>query len=495
MGSTARITAAYSDNESAQQQRSGTCDCVGGCVAKRTADSSPGAPAFALSHAQRGLWLHELLGGAQSEHHLPMWFDFHQEVDKARMQEALDFIVAQHDSLRLVFSNGQDGPRQRVLARHGIDLPFSDLSDRENTSEVFESWVTEDNSRPFDFGLPLIKGHLFKLAHQQFRLYLNVHHLISHGLSNGILRRDLQTVFGLLDSGRAPVLQRAPSSYESHVREEQAWIAGREGRAAAAYWRSELAPPLPRLRLADQQRPAGSPDGSAFATTEFTLDAVTAASVRELARDLRVTVNTLLMTSYAVALRRLTGDDDLVIGVPFSGRYSADAMTQVGLFANLVAIRVKMSSNTSLSSVVAQLNEKSLLAYEHGRYPFDLVVEEVNPRRDGGRNPVFLTIFQISEFLPPKHMAPHVDAGFYGKPTCDGFEFRVNYPAHRLSPGRASDLVRFFLDAIGDALTDPTAALAPDSPPLPDIGAPAHSRPRGGRLQQLIDTRNGQRQE
>ncbi|MFD8380001.1 condensation domain-containing protein [Streptomyces sp. NPDC059679] len=460
---------------------------------KDAAMPSPEGTAFSLSHAQRGLWLLKLLDDTGTEQNLPMWTDLGPGTNRERTEFALNFLIARHDALRLVFSTGPDGPRQSILPHYRFELPLSDLTSHADPAEEFDRQVRADNAKPFDFSRPLLRGCLFKLADVQFRLYLNVHHLISDGLSNAIVQRELTALVDMLEKGAPPDLPALPTSYESHVREEPAWLASPEGVASAAYWRAELRPPLPRLRLADGGRPATSPGGTPFASMTFHLDAETTAAARAAARGVRVTVNTLFMSAYAVALTQLTGDDDLIIGVPFSGRHSMELMELVGLFANMVAVRADLSGAVTFADATALVNEKSLRAYEHSRYPFDLAVEQANPRRDGGRNPTFLTIFQVAAFLPPEHMAPQVDVGFYGKPDADRFAFRVNYDTGRLTPERAAALAAAFRTVVARVTADPSVPLAELRPAAPAVSRAAVTR--GGRLQRLIDARHRAREE
>jgi hypothetical protein len=465
----------------------------------RDAGSETIAPEFPLSHAQRSLWLLKLIDEADPRQHLPMWFEFWQAVDRDRMEEALHLVVVRHDALRMVFSSGPDGPVQTAVALRLSALPFSDLSHLAEPAAEFELRIAAENGVAFDFDRPLLRVHLYKLADWRYRIYLNVHHLVSDGLSNGILQRELRSALESLDSGRAPRLPELPTSYGDHVRTEQAWLASPESQPDADYWREELALPLPRLRLADGGRPPGAPDGADAASTGFTLPAAMSTAVRTTARELRVTVNTLLMAVYAIALRHLTGDDELVIGIPFSGRHHPDLADAVGLFTNPVAIRLDLARATTFAAAVGLVRDKTLLAYEHSRYPFDLVVEQVNPPRDEGRNPVFLTFFQFTDFLPPKHMAPQVDVGLYGKATADRLEFRLNYHAARLTSERVDRLSAVFSEAVAWAVRDPSAALdgfGQREPQEHSAGQPPSgaSAVRAGRLQHLIDIRTRQQE-
>ena len=262
--------------------------------------------------------------------------------------------------------------------------------------------------------------------------------------------------------------------------------------ATERYWREQLAGPLPRLRLADGvAEPGGRIDFVAFH-----LDAPTTAAVTAAARRLRVTVNTFLVSGYVTVLRLLTGDEDIIVGIPFSGRYARELEDLVGLFVNSLALRVRTAGLVTFTNVVRHVEQQSLRALVHSRYPFNVLVEKLNPRRDSGRNPIFSTAFQYASFLPPAYQTAGLDLGLYGRPDGDRIELRASYHSRRLTAARVNALVAGFGLVVAEGAADPErpvaelgrrmaqAGLAPAGPD----GASAGGMPRG-RLQDLLAAR------
>jgi acyl transferase domain-containing protein len=448
---------------------------------------------FELSHAQLGMWLLHRLGDAGAELNLPMWDHVLQPVDVAKLERAANVLVRRHGALRTVFAETADGPRQRVLEDHAVTVPLVDLSGRPDPRAEAERLIREDSERTFDLAAPLIRGTLYRLAGEHHCVYFNVHHLVSDGISAGIFLAELQAVYAALVAGEEPRLEPLPVSYEGYVRDQQRWLGGDESQGMESYWREELRAPLPRLAIADDDPGAEGP----IEFKAFGIDDRVTARLRAATQELGVTLNAYLLSAYVVVLAELSGDDDLIVCQLFGGRYSRELEGLVGLFVNNLAIRVRMAGLATFSDVVGVVRRKSLDAYANSRYPFDVLVEKLNPERSYGRNPIFQTAFQFTDFLPPAYQAPQWDIGVYGRPEGDGIALRATYHAGRFTPERIAAVVEGLVAVVGEVADDPAADLerlrdrvreVQDAVTRERDASPPAEPPRG-RLQGLLSAR------
>ena len=419
-----------------------------------------------LSHAQQGFWLMHRLDGAGMELHLPVWQFVERQVDGPTLERAVNYLIARHDALRTVIRATAAGPRQSALERHTIEVPLVDLRDRADPQAEAQALITQDNARPFDLGRPLIRAGLYRLADEKACIYLNTHHIVADGISAGLLLRELQAVYEAMATGQTPSLPHLPQTFLGHVRAEHRWLESEEAQRMRAYWTRELREPLPRLELADLARPPGGATGF----HDFGIDSPTAQRLRACAQQLRVTMNTLLLSAYLAALHLMTGASDLIVGLPFGGRGTKDLEGVFGLFVNTLSIRAEVGPATVFADLAQRVGEKSVAAYHNSRFPFGLLVEQLNPRRESGRNPVFSTAFQYADFLPPTYQTAGLDAGLYGQPGPDGIEMRLSYSTARLSESRVRALVTAFLQVIDEAATDRGVVVG-------SLGRPAPAQP------------------
>ena len=209
---------------------------------------------------------------------------------------------------------------------------------------------------------------------------------------------------------RGARLWRVPpptASYADFVSWQATTLAGDDGARLRAYWREALAGDLPVLNLpTDRPRPAVQTYRGAWQSRTLSRDLSRA--LLALSRDHGATPFTTLLAAYNVLLYRYTGQDDVLVGCPTVGRSRAEFAEVVGYFVNPVVVRGDLSGEPTFAEVLRRTRTATLGAFEHQDYPFGLLVEELQPRRDPARSPVFQTMFSVRK-SPSLHEAGLTD--------------------------------------------------------------------------------------
>ena len=100
-----------------------------------------------------------------------------------------------------------------------------------------------------------------------------------------------------------------------------------------------------------------------------------------------------LLSSYYILLSKTSGQEDIVIGTPTAGRKHADVSEMIGIFVNTLALRAYPIPEKSFSDFLMEVSHNTLKAFDNQDYPFGRLVDDLNIRRDTGRNPLFDTMF------------------------------------------------------------------------------------------------------
>ncbi|MGE7437925.1 condensation domain-containing protein [Kitasatospora sp. NPDC001175] len=434
---------------------------------------------FELWNGQRGLWLQHQLDESRAEANLPYWQHLHEAVDIAAVRRAAALLVDRHQALRLSFRDTPDGPRQRVLPEYDLDVPLVDLAGAADPGAELDRRVRAENATAFeDLATPPVRIKVFRLAADHHCLYVNLHHIVSDGTSMGILMRELLLSYRAFAAGGQPEPAPLPTTYDAFVRGRQQWLSSEQSKAMETYWLDQLAAPLPRLRIGDHDAPA---EEVANETLEFGVEADTAGGLAALAKQLRVTPHILLLSAYAVALRDISADDDIVVCVPFSGRDTKELDGMLGSFVNPVSVRVRMSGSDTFDEVVRRTRTVSIGAYANSRYPFTLLLEKLDVEARPGRNPVFSTSFQFADFLPPARQTSQLDLCLFGRPDGDRLSLRLNYNSRRLAKSEAEEVRSAFLAVLRLVAADAAASLDALSEPLARARRAARTTPGGRR--------------
>jgi NAD(P)-dependent dehydrogenase (short-subunit alcohol dehydrogenase family)/NRPS condensation-like uncharacterized protein/acyl carrier protein len=412
---------------------------------------------YDLSTTQRGIWYLLELHPQTSVYNMPALRVANQKIDVEKLERAVNTLVQRHGALRTIFEEHDGVIQQVVLDKAEIEFDFVDVSNLTGKQELVENLIKADNDQPFDFSRPLIKAKVYKLDEAQFYLWFIFHHLVADGLSLRMFWTELQSLYEAYLKGEDGDLVPLEVEYGEFVAEQKQWLNSSECSQMEEYWLQELARPLPKLNL-----PVLGHANSKLGTYDyytFILTADERKKVRSLAQQLGVTLHTLLLSSYCLALRKLTADSELIVGVPFSARDRQELERVIGVFVNLISIRVDLKEISDFKNLVARIREKSLEAYKNSKYPFDLLVEKLNPDRHSGRNPVFSTIFQF-EFMPSANQVPLIDISVCGQEVNNEIELRINYDASRLTKDSIETLASYFVSTVRTVVENPDLSLA-----------------------------------
>jgi len=385
--------------ESAGQEQSGAGRPKGPVeipVVARDAEDHP------LSFAQQRLWFLYQYDPESAEYNIPQSFRMRGALDLDVLRRSLGALVARHEVLRTSFRPGSDesetGPRQVIAPTpaeggpEGPSLRLEDVSGEEDPEAVALSLAGADAQEPFDLTRgPLLRTRLFRLGPQDHLLYLNVHHILYDGWSQGIFLAELGAFYTAFAEGREPDLAELPVQYLDFALWQRDHLRGEVLEKHVAAWRERLGD-VPALELpTDRPRPAQrTHEGVAF---PFELAPELSHRVRELAAASGATPFITLLAAFRALLARYSGQGHVGIGTLIANRRRREAEGLIGFFANTLVLRTDASDDPSVRTLIERERETALDAYGHQDLPFEKLVEELSPPRDLSRTPLFQTMF------------------------------------------------------------------------------------------------------
>ncbi|MEZ5317813.1 MAG: condensation domain-containing protein [Vicinamibacterales bacterium] len=344
---------------------------------------------------QQGLWFIDRLSPGSPAYNIPLGFELTGRVDWAAFQQALDALVDRHESLRTTLSQVEGRVMQIIAAQGDVRVAHVPVEPGPDALARARILATELAARPVD----LERGPLFTVTRvgiddEHAVLLVNAHHSIADGWSMLVLLRDLGRLYDAIRRGQSADLPALPVQYADFVLWQEQRLTPARVESQLAYWRRALEGASEALDLPlDRPRPP-MPSGLG-GRVAWTIDAATTEALRALARAEGVTMFMLLVTLLEVLLARLSGQDDISIGVPFAGRTRPEVEQVVGYFANPVVIRLQLEPEDSIRACLARVRTATLEAFEHGDVPFQGVVEGVRPERHLSRNPLFQVLCTV----------------------------------------------------------------------------------------------------
>ncbi|PBB58097.1 MULTISPECIES: condensation domain-containing protein, partial [Mesorhizobium] len=345
---------------------------------------------LALSFAQQRLWFLAQLDEAGTNYHIPMALRLTGRLDRAALQRSLDGVFARHEALRHVFVAPDGKPRVRVLpADAGLPPVEHDLCGRADAEAALEDLCREEAHTPFDLSRgPMIRARLIRLSHEEHVFLLTQHHIVSDGWSMGVLVRELGQLYRAFAAGHDDPLAPLGIQYADYAAWQRQWLSGDRLQSQARHWREALSGAPARLALpTDRPRPAQQ--SFAGAGVPVVIDPALTRGLKRLASQQGTTLFMTVLAAWAAVLSRLSGQDDIVIGVPSANRGRREIEELIGFFVNTLALRLDLSGAPSVAQLLERTRRTALAAQEHQDLPFEQVVEIVKPQRALDHTPLF----------------------------------------------------------------------------------------------------------
>jgi len=352
--------------------------------------------ALPLSWAQQRLWFIDQLEGGSAAYHIPLAARLRGELNRPALQEALDSLLERHEALRTTFVKKDGEVVQEIALSARFVLRTVELAaDAEQVDSEVRKHAHEELIMPFDLGVgPLIRGRLLRLAERDHVLLLTMHHMISDGWSIGVMLRELGTLYGAYREGQPNPLQAMPIQYADYAQWQRQWLSGKELQRQLAHWTSHLrgAPEMLELPTDRPRPPVQSYRG---ASVPVTLGVDLTAEMKALSRRLKLTLAMTLYGAWSILLARLSGQEDIVVGMPVANRRRTELEGLIGFFVNTVAVRARLDDDPSVEDFLQQVKGSMLAAYANQDVPFEQVVEALQPARSLSHSPIYQVLFVL----------------------------------------------------------------------------------------------------
>ena len=349
-----------------------------------------------LSFAQQRLWFLTQLEGANATYNMPHAVRLVGALDVAALRASVTGLVARHEVLRTVYGYRDGQPRQQVRAADAFEMGWEDWRDHDPATreEALLARAHADATRAFalESDLPL-RVSLLQLGEQEHVMLLCLHHIAGDGWSVEVLWRELEEGYRAALSGRpapaAPAVQ-----YIDYAHWQREWLAAPRQEVQLGYWRERLAGMAPLLELpTDRPRPAVQRYvGSSVAVS---VPAELLPAIRQVSHAEQASVFMTLLAVFQVVLSKYSGQEDIAVGSPVANRPREELGGSIGFFANTLVLRSRVRSTQTFRTLLHEVREATLAAYEHQDVPFEQLVEALQPARSLSHSPLFQVMFNL----------------------------------------------------------------------------------------------------
>lgn len=345
-----------------------------------------------LSFAQQSLWLQNEIDPGQAAYNVTAAVRLRGPLDVRVLERALNTVVERHEALRTVFDLDAGEPVQVIGPMAPLTIPVLD-----STPEEFEEVARAELAAPFDLREgPLVRLRLLRLDEEDHVVVLVMHHIVTDGVSSGILFQELTVAYQAHAAGRPPVLPELPIQYADFAVWQRDNLTGDRLRDLTDHWAGALAGARPPELPADRPRPAAPSDrGGAH---HFTVPSPLVTRLEALARRRNATPFMVLLAAFNVLLARYSGQDDITVTSPMSGRTRPELEGLIGYFVNPLLLRTDLSGDPDFLELLGRVRTTCLSAFRNQELPFEQAMDLLRRQSPSSRPPRA----QVMMVLQPK---------------------------------------------------------------------------------------------
>ncbi|MCW3101561.1 MAG: amino acid adenylation domain protein, partial [Bacteroidetes bacterium] len=346
---------------------------------------------YPLSSSQRRLWILSQFEDGNAAYNMQGVYVFEGEFNKEALDHSFKTLIERHEILRTVFKEDEKGEiRQWIGSAEETLFKITDhdlRNDAEGELKV-RSLVLSDSEKTFDLSSgPLLRASLYRVEDQKHVFSYVMHHIISDGWSMEILIREVLQFYNGFIKGEKITLAPLPLHYKDYSAWQQQELSAESLKLHKEYWLKQFEGELPVLNISKKLRPdVYSYNGDALS---YTIELHHSKHISAITSRYNGTDFISLLFFVKLLLHKYTNSRKLIVGTSMAGRNHYQLENQIGLYINNLPLITGIHEDHSLEEFYLNVKEMVQGALQHQDYPLEMIMAELNHKRDHSRQGLF----------------------------------------------------------------------------------------------------------
>ena len=347
---------------------------------------------YALSHAQKRLWVLEEIIEVDGLYNVPLIYTF-DTIDIPSFDRAIKSLIKRHEILRTTIEVIDGEPRQCVQTIEEFNFQ---VIYKKKSKEELDYIVEKEIFRPFDLSKSPIRATLIESNNKTFVFTLILHHIVTDGWSTKVLLNDFLAFYNFFETKSPLGLPDLRIQYKDYSYWQYKQLKKGELNESKDYWYKKLSGGLTTLKLPlDFKR--GVLKEYKGAGVSFEIDNKIVEKLMKIGTQHGASLFMIMTSIVKILLYRYTGQEDIIVGTPVNGRNNRELENQVGFYSNTIVLRSNIKGTYNFHELLNKVSSTLLEGYKHQFYPYDLLVEEFSFEREINRNPLFDVMVSMGE--------------------------------------------------------------------------------------------------
>ncbi|TYP72401.1 non-ribosomal peptide synthetase [Paenibacillus methanolicus] len=335
---------------------------------------------YPLTHPQRRIWVIEQIFPGMPLHNIGGPVRMKGSIDLDVLEASILAFIRRHDALRIRIGEADGQPYQTFGDAEPLMIGRRDFSGSPDPEGAFRRWVDEQAGKPFRLSdeSPLYEFTLYRIGEDDSGYLFRCHHIIADGWSNAILTKQIADDYALLAAGGPIPEGEGASSYVDYIRQEQHYLNSPRMARNKRFWNEKFALHSAPGNTGYRYAPT---DGRRM-TVDFQPDL--ALLMKTFAAQANASLNAYFVMLYALYLYRTTGQTAITIGTPVANRSGKQEKSIFGMFTSTMPLRLQIDETAKPSELLADIQRELTACYYHQRYPYDLLLRDLDDAHGGG---------------------------------------------------------------------------------------------------------------
>ena len=343
---------------------------------------------YHVSSAQKRMYFLQELDRSGQAYLISSIKKLEYHVDVKRLEDTFRKIVGAHEVLRTSFHNRDGEIMQKIHRTDEVDFRVHII---DGVGEKREQ-IPKIN-RCFDLSKPvLLSVDLVRCSEELYYMIINIHHIIADGFSVKLLLDEFITLYQGGDIQEENLTYKDYAQWQNNVK--GTLIGERE------YWKEKLKGEIPLLNLpTDNPRPnSKSFNGD---VVKFSIEKKNLTALKKISNQCNISMFVVILAVYNVFLAKVTGDEDIIVGIPTLGRNMPEIQNMIGMFANTLPMKNHVDAKQTFLEFLNTVKENSANDLDNEQYQYEDIINELNIERKINRNPLFDTMLNFEDIDMP----------------------------------------------------------------------------------------------
>jgi nonribosomal peptide synthetase DhbF len=319
---------------------------------------------YSLTGAQSGIWFAQQLDPDNPIYNTAEYIEINGPIDISLFEKALRHVIKEAESLHVRFGEDMDGPWQMMNPSPDVQLQVIDVSSEPNPEKTALNWMKADLAKPVDLQHdPLFREALFKAGPQRFFWYQRIHHIAIDGFGFSLIAQRVAQAYTALAGGRSAD-DRSFGSLQDILAEDAEYRSSDTYEEDRQFWLNRFADRPEVVSLAER---APRTSKSFLRQTAY-LPPSDVNALKEAARYYAGSWHEVVIAVSAAYVHRMTGSEDVVLGLPMMGRMGSASLNVPAMVMNLLPLRLSVSPSMSFSELVLQISREIRSIRQHHKY-------------------------------------------------------------------------------------------------------------------------------